>query len=870
MVQQGRFFYNHPSINIGRFVLIFILISSVIACASGGGGGGSGGAAAGSNNNRGIEVLDLRIYPASNGIISNATLVWNNPNVTIEHINISYKASGADNLTYWPALSATNEIAPNEINVTEVITGLEELTYTFNVRLVLGGADENRTVSPNSVPRLIGPNLDGDEYADADPKEKDEDGDGVIDDVDDLPRDRSGSVDADNDTVDDITRDLCISPNSARNWRAGEGEALDADGDGCRAGVRPLEDHFDNNPEEYAARVSALRVTPMDGAALLTWTNPVAVITQINISHKLSIANSFETPPTIISSGSNIISGASDISQLISGLTSTNSNYTFKITLTLGGADADSDVAAVNISRIIGPNRDGDGYADADQLETDEDNDGVLDSVDLCNSASSATNWKHEVAGAVDADGDGCRSDTSPPEDALDSVATEFADSDGDGVGDIADVDDNNNGLIDIRTADELNQVRYNLDGTFFKTSADDAGSNSGCQGGSCNGYDLMNDIDLAGFDIMSNVDITGFNTAADIDKINLAGYNNWQPIGTCDVTTDGSTFTILCRDSDAFNAIFDGNGFTISNMRIAAKISINDPDAYGIGLFGAIGPNAVLRDIHIRDGSITDGAESIGLLVGHAMGSDAGMPLIVGSSAQGKIIDSLNNARSLGGLVGAAHNSRVSSSYVLNSEVKAKESIGGLIGSATESNIASSYVLLSNMTSRLEKAIGGLVGFAQATNITHSYTREGMATTGFVGTGSLVGNGIDSLIEYSYSTMTVSHPFAGILFGFGDTNTITTSYWDSDIITNGALPDAAAKSTSELQTPIDYTGIYSEWGNAWCDPVSGNFTVDTTSSLYAHLNGRGDINDFRAWDFGTNMTYPALTCTQGGTAIQR
>ena len=724
-----RSLYIRPSINIGRFSIIFILVSSVIAC--GGGGGGGGGA--------------------------------------------------------------------NPVN-----------------------SNEQNTINPNDL-----------------------DNDGVVD-----------------------TMDNCLPPHSARNWRANVSGVRDDDGDGCRTGVLPIEDHFDNDPAEYAARVTALRVIPDTTNATLIWNNPIVFeIDQITINYKVSTADSFENTSIIINSHHNLWGGGRDRSYTINGLT-TNTNYTFNIALKLGGKDKNYSVSSSRISRIIGPNHDGDRYADADPLENDIDGDGVNNTVDLCDSADSATNWRHGEGRAVDADGDGCRSDRAFPEDVLDNDATEFGDIDNDRVGDIADVDDNNNGLIDIRSADELNQTRNNLAGTSYKKSAGDAGSSRGCGGGGCNGYELMNDIDLAGFDIMSNIDILGFNTTADIDKINLAGYNNWRPIGTCDVTIGGGT--IDCRDSDWFNAIFDGNGFTVSNMRIAAGGAQDDPDSYGIGLFGAIGPNAVLRNIHIREGSITNGVESIGLLVGHAMGSDTSIPLIIDSSAQGEVTDSLRSATSLGGLVGAVHKGRVSSSYVLNSLVNAKESIGGLIGSVIESNITSSYVLLSDVNG-VGGNIGGLIGFADDTKVSHSYTREGMATTSFTATGSLVGQGLDSLIIHSYSTMTVSHPAAGILFGLGGTNTVTASYWDNETIINGNSDgDDTAKSTGALQTTIDYKGIYSEWGYGWCDPASGNFTTSDQSPLYAHLADKGDIDDFRAWDFGTNMTYPVLTCIRGGEGIQR
>ena len=98
---------------------------------------------------------------------------------------------------------------------------------------------------------------------------------------------------------------------------------------------------------------------------------------------------------------------------------------------------------------------------------------------------------------------------------------TTIADFDGDGISDADDVDDNNNGLIDIRTAEEFNNIRHNLFGSGYNTG-DGVNNTEGALGDEHNseyhctakryrflgenlanhahrlcGYELMNDIDL-------------------------------------------------------------------------------------------------------------------------------------------------------------------------------------------------------------------------------------------------------------------------------------------------------------------------------------------------------------------------------------
>ncbi len=120
-------------------------------------------------------------------------------------------------------------------------------------------------------------------------------------------------------------------------------------------------------------------------------------------------------------------------------------------------------------------NRNEDGEGDACD---DTDMDTIVDALDSCpegevGAASGAAN-----AVTADPDGDGCKNS----EDAFDDEACASADSDGDGVPDalladcesdlLADVDDDNDGLIEIHTLEMLDSMRHNLAGTSYKTSA--------------------------------------------------------------------------------------------------------------------------------------------------------------------------------------------------------------------------------------------------------------------------------------------------------------------------------------------------------------------------------------------------------------
>ena len=61
-------------------------------------------------------------------------------------------------------------------------------------------------------------------------------------------------------------------------------------------------------------------------------------------------------------------------------------------------------------------------------------------------------------------------------------------------------VDADHDGLIEINDATMLDNMRYDLTGTSYKTSASDVGSVGGCPDGACHGYELTGNIDLLSF----------------------------------------------------------------------------------------------------------------------------------------------------------------------------------------------------------------------------------------------------------------------------------------------------------------------------------------------------------------------------------
>ena len=820
---------------ISAILIMSVLMVFLAACA--GGGGGNGGTPP-----TPIGVLNFKVFPD----VSSATLTWSNPNANITQISIIYQNTAAGsvegqiNIT---EITDSNNIRPS-VNVTKVIPNLTNgANYTFSVTLELGGADEGKSVMARERTLLIGPNFDGDEYADA--EDVDDDNDGVNDERDPSPRnaslsafmvtelsatpgDESVNLSWNNPTAqiasinisykrtgsDDelMTKISNQTTSGATNVKETITDLANGESynftvsltlNGTDAGKEVAAQSVNATPNAFPISVSNLRVIPDVSSANLSWNNPDANITKISISYRNTAAGSVEMQINITEEAR--IRPNVTVTEVIPDLTN-GTTYTFSVTLKLGGADENKSVIAREITRLIGPNLDGDEYADADPLELDIDGDGVGDNADNCPLAMN--NGQN--------------------------------DSDNDMVGDACDVDANGNGLIEIATAQQLNQSRHNLLGSNFTRSAGGVGDTNGCgNGGSvteCNGYELIADI-------------------------YLTTYANWQPIGSC---MNYDNFVGTCTPTTKFfNATFDGNNHTINDLTIT-----NHDGSYAnaAGLFGAISSDSILRNIHIRSANLIGGGDNVGLLVGYAVDAS-----IINSSAEGAVNASGNR---VGGLVGFGVDAEIASSYAAGGSVSGNNYVGGLVGHGDRARITSSYAAGGAVSGTglvgglVGGFVGGLVGSGVGATIMSSYAAGG-DVSGTSSVGGLVGFEVGATIMSSYaaggdvsgvnsvgglvgssgflSTITSSYAAGGNvsgtssvggLVGLGTPRTITASYWDSNKSEQTSSSGGGeAKTTSELQAPVHATGIYATW----------------TSSCPG--------TNKPAWYFGTSTQYPVLTC---------
>ena len=422
-------------------------------------------------------------------------------------------------------------------------------------------------------------------------------------------------------------------------------------------------------------------------------------------------------------------------------------------------------------------------------------------------------------------------------------------------LGAVAQAQDDDPNLINITTLEQLDAMRYDLNGNGLVDPDDyisdppETGEQAAFETAyvayvpvfgvpscvsvrksSCKGYELMANLDFAGTkwaeDCISDC-VTG--TQADGTTTGNIG---WKPIG--DYSSASSTF----------KAVFEGNDHTISNLYISRAIKY-------VGLFGTFArSDGEIRNLGIVGGSVT-GNDSVGGLVGRSTGKIRGCYSTVNATLTGDgdghrgagslvgfniagtisecyatgnaIVEVTGGFGTAGGLVGFILGGIISASYATGNATTLNGAAGGLVGYSTIVHYIKACYATGNATT-LDGQAGGLVGYSSSsTDIIACYATGNAEATGNNGiAGGLVGenyNAATIIACYATGNATATSAAVGGLVGVhDDANRIEGSYFDSDV-SNRPETDPYAKTTSELQSPIAalqspmaYSGIYEAW----------------------------------------------------------
>ncbi len=406
------------------------------------------------------------------------------------------------------------------------------------------------------------------------------------------------------------------------------------------------------------------------------------------------------------------------------------------------------------------------------------------------------------------------------------------------------DYDIDNDNLIEINDLQDLDQIRYYLDGSGIYGEAP---SVLGCPDG-CEGFELNANLD---FDTNGNGEL-------DAGDQFYGDGQGWLPIGA----ENGPTLP------EAYTGRFDGSSYVISNMTC---VSANEE---GCGLFDEV-RDTTLSNVHMTNAYVWAVSYN-GVIAARLTDST-----LERSYSTGYIGPAAGFAT--GGLVAVATNSVIDECYSLV-DLAGGEVNGGLVGYAVDSSIQRSFSTGRITSSRHHAKTGGIVGMLSGSTVDNCFA------TGNIGlspeSGGLVGTAdAASTISRSLSTghlIGTGGPLGGLL-GSGDAS-VVESYWATDLSgqTTSAGVGGQGLLGSQLrcfQVPWDWrcgvNNVFQSWGwqvNSANNPLWSFGSnqelpgLNIQGMIFRDADGDGTLDsedDYR-------LNYAAATDSDGDWSIDR
>ena len=263
----------------------------------------------------------------------------------------------------------------------------------------------------------------------------------------------------------------------------------------------------------------------------------------------------------------------------------------------------------------------------------------------------------------------------------------------------------------------------------------------------------------------------------------------------------DGATWGDF--DGDAFEGVFDGNGFTIKGLRISGG-------SY-LGLFGMLATDATIKNLSLAAVNVSGSGDYVGGLLGRC----GPRSTVSNCSTTG----SVSGARYVGGLAGRSGYRSFLNDCSSSGSVSGEDYLGGLLGEA------SGDVTFCGSTSAVTggKDVGGLVGRVDGAGVTNCCSSGTVSGGQYVGgvtgmcsegsvisscstgnvvgerqAGGLVGRLYDGVVTDCYSTGSVSgNTIVGGLVGDLYRGTVTNAFCAGRVVSGGILGGLVGTLTS-------------------------------------------------------------------------
>ena len=385
-------------------------------------------------------------------------------------------------------------------------------------------------------------------------------------------------------------------------------------------------------------------------------------------------------------------------------------------------------------------------------------------------------------------------------------------------------------GMIPVSTLEQLNAIRYDL-------TADGQEDDTG-------GLSEMRQAQMAYAAAFPNVvyasgRYAGYMLTKDLDFKDAGSYASrrvnttwttgagWRPIG----------FFRNVNNNAPFSGTFDGAGYKIDNLYInrgqaglfwyltgtIRNLGLENANVRGrreVGGLVAWQAGGTISGCYLSEGTITGiAAGDAGGLVGYQGGGTVSNCYVSGGTIGG------GSTTTSGGLVAWHRSGTISNCYVSGGTVTGTTRVGGLVGYVfTPLNVGPSIIndcYVMNTTSSGGANLGSLIG-AHAVSPPLSF---GPKPVGLVFTCYAAGQDYTKLIGSVSANSTVRHSFH-----------------------QAASSDGRGRTSSQLQTPTGFTGVYTSWNKI--------FNRSGIQNVRSIVENRRTTTP---WDFGSNAQYPAL-----------
>ena len=504
-----------------------------------------------------------------------------------------------------------------------------------------------------------------------------------------------------------------------------------------------------------------------------------------------------------------------------------------------GVGDSEDNCPAIANANQANNDRDTTG----DACDDDNDNDGVADAMDACPAGSLNAASGADTATTADPDSDGCKNSE--------------------------DVDDDNDGLIELASYAELQNMRHDLAGHSYNDgdTASTAGAPEEATENCPEETSAGSSVYLCGYELAANIDANascpnynGSNgddlTADDGDDDNAdncgAGQEAWTPVGDCG--TDGRCGGTNASDDSPFTGILEGNGHSISNLYYRRVANENQV----AGLFGHTA-GAAISNLSLQNVYMFGHSNRISMFsdvfAGGIIGNMDG-----GSIASSHVINSSLTSFTTGGLVAQiiGNNASITNSYVTGKFNGSFRNSGGLVGSIDGKNVTIQH---SYTTSIIEAAFhsGGLVGSINGNNVTisESYTTGPVAggTSGGL-VGSIDGNNVT--ISKSYTTGAVRGTggnSGGLVGGIANVTVISNSYATGNVTSITAFAGGLVGRLSSGASIESSYATGSATGHFTAGGLVGRLDASRISNSYATGDAETSADTSNAGGLVGNMS---------------